>query len=278
MAVDLGFDESGEGDVLLVSMQIGSAKKNKRMKKLWQKELGKARVPYFHSRDFNNYAGGVFRDLSRQKRQQLLDSLAQLTRLRLETGVTATVSKKLFTGMTDREFRSKYATEYSFAVQMLLLCGPLFLEPLGLGLDVNIIIEEGHRNSAQALQILRDFQTSQISSQRTDTERLKIANVGVGSKGDYPILQASDMLAYSEFQKSIRGDMQIYEALHVDGSRYKPEVLECDQCFVHIGVESTREYEALLAQVSGQRRKTGILSAIEQIGINPRGPRRRNPC
>jgi len=72
MAVDLAYDASGEGDVLLVSMQIGMTEKAKRMKKLWRKELAKAGIPYFHSKDFDNYTGGIFRDLSRRTREQLL--------------------------------------------------------------------------------------------------------------------------------------------------------------------------------------------------------------
>src|SRR5260370_26622357 len=140
-------------------MEVGLKKKNKRMKKLWRKELKKVGIPYFHSRDFDNYTGGVFRDLDRQRRERVLDSLAQLTRLRLETGLTTKISKKLFTGLTDQQFRSKYATEYSFAIQMLVLFAYFYLERFGLGFDVNILIEEGHRNSAQALQILQELKT-----------------------------------------------------------------------------------------------------------------------
>jgi hypothetical protein len=210
-AVDVAFDESGEGDVLLVSMQIGMTEKAKRMKKLWWTELAKAGIPYFHSKDFHNYTGGIFRDLSRQRRERLLDLLAQLARLRLEIGLTARVSKQLFRGMTDHKFRSKYATEYGFAIQMLILSAHLYLERFELGFDVNIVVEEGHRNSGQVLQILRDLKTTPKGD---GLERLNILSVGLGSKKDHPILQASDMLAYSEWQKTISGDMAIYDALH----------------------------------------------------------------
>ena len=276
MIVDLGYDESGEGDVLLVSMQVGLNKKNKRMKKLWRKELKKVGIPYFHSRDFDNYTGGVFRDLDRQRRERVLDSLAQLTRLRLETGLTTKISKKLFTGLTDQQFRSKYATEYSFAIQMLVLFAYFYLERFGLGFDVNILIEEGHRNSAQALQILQELKTIPKAD---GLERLNILSVALGSKKDHPILQASDMLAYSEWQKTTSGDMAIYDALHIDWSRYKPEVFECDRCLVHIGVEGAREYEALIKQVANQKQRKGVLAAmVETTGEHRRTPRRRDPC
>jgi hypothetical protein len=275
MAVDLAYDESGEGDVLLVSMQIGMTQKAKRMKKLWRKELARAGIPYFHSKDFDNYTGGVFRDLSRQTRERLLDSLAQLARLRLEIGLTARISKQLFRGMTDHKFRSKYATEYSFAIQMLILSAHLYLERFELGFDVNIVVEEGHRNSGQVLQILRDLKTAPKGD---GLERLNILSVGLGSKKDHPILQASDMLAYSEWQKTISGDTAIYDALHIEWSRYKPEVFDCDACLVHIGVEGAREYEALLQQAGRQKQRTGVLAAMGATEADPRTPRRRNPC
>lgn len=275
MAVDLGYDESGEGDVLLVSMQVGATKKAKRMKKLWQKELNKAGIPYFHSRDFSNYSGGIFRDLNQQKRERLLESLAQLARLRLEAGLTAKVSKKLFREMTDHKFRSKYATEYSFAIQMLVLFAYSYLERLGLGFDMNVLIEEGHRNSAQALQILEDVRTAPKAD---GLAHLNILSVGLGSKKDNPILQASDMLAYSEWQKTTSGDMVIYDALHIDWSKYKPQVFDCDACLIHIGVESAREYEALIKQVAHQEARKGVLAAMVETSSDSGAPRRRDPC
>lgn len=275
MAVELGFDESGEGDVLLVSMQVGSSDKAKRMKKLWQKELKKAGIPYFHSRDFRNYSGGVFRDLNEEKRERLLGSLAQLTRLRLETGFTAKVSKKQFTQMTDHKFRSKYATEYSFAIQMLVLFAYFHLERLGLGFDMKVLIEEGHRNSVQALQILEDVRTAPKAD---GLEHLNILSVGLGSKKENPILQASDMLAYSEWQKATSGDTAIYDALHIDWSKYKPQVFDCDACLIHIGVEGAREYEALIKQVAHQEARKGVLGAMAETSRDGGAPRRRDPC
>lgn len=71
MAVDLGYDESGEGDgdILVVSMQLGLTERVWRMNKLWKKELAKANVPFFHSKDYDNYTGGIFRDLPKRRRK-----------------------------------------------------------------------------------------------------------------------------------------------------------------------------------------------------------------
>jgi hypothetical protein len=43
------------------------------------------------------------------------------------------------------------------------------------------------------------------------------------------MLQAADMLAYSDWQLIRHGDAEIYNALHVKGSRYRPEVLNVNE-------------------------------------------------
>jgi len=82
--------------------------------------------------------------------------------------------------MTDHRFRSKYATEYSFAIQMLILSGHLYLERFELGFGVNILVEEGHRNPGQVQQVLRDLKTAPKGG---GLERLNIISVGLCAAG-----------------------------------------------------------------------------------------------
>jgi hypothetical protein len=221
MAVDLGYDESGEvgGDILIVSAQLGITKSVRRMAKLWKKELRKSRIPYFHSKDYRNYSGGVFRDLSKPKREHLLETLSQYARLRLEIGLTAWISQKTYMTKTDEHFRSKWATAYPFTVAVLALAAYLYLERFDLGLDVNILIEDGHKNIGQALDIIRTLKETPKSKGITP---LNILSYGVGSKKDHPILQSADMLAFSEWQNMSSGDKEIYNALH-GSPRYRTE-------------------------------------------------------
>jgi hypothetical protein len=79
MAIDLGYDEGGSGDDLLVSVQVGITQQARKLKRRW-----KARLPegllYFHSKDFGNFSGGVFTKagLDEAARTVLLKDLASV--------------------------------------------------------------------------------------------------------------------------------------------------------------------------------------------------------
>ena len=66
MAVDMGFDESGSHDILLVSVQVGVVQRAKKLKTAWKTILRENCVPYFHSVDYDNFDKGVFRHLDRE--------------------------------------------------------------------------------------------------------------------------------------------------------------------------------------------------------------------
>jgi hypothetical protein len=225
MAVDLGYDESGEtgGDTLIVSMQLGITKNVRRMTKLWKQELSKAGIPYFHSVDYKNYTGGVFRNLPRKRREHLLETLARYSRLRLEIGLTTKISQRAYMEKTDAPFRSKWATAYPFALAVLTLAAKLYVEKFDLGHDVNVLVEDGHKNVGQVMEIMK---TLKETPKGPGIEPLNILSYGLGSKKDHPILQAADMLAFSEWQNLSGGDREIYNCLHQE-SRYRPELFEC---------------------------------------------------
>jgi hypothetical protein len=254
MAVDLGYDESGEvgGDVLVVSMQVGFTEKVRRMNKLWKKELERAKIPFFHSKDYDNYTGGVFRDLPRRRRKLLLEGLGQLARLRFEIGITTTLSQSRYMAMTDNDWRSKWATPYSFAVAMLTLSAQIYVEHMNLGYEVNVLVESGHRNAGQVLDIMK---TLADTPKMPGITPLKILSYGLGSKKDHPILQAADMLAFSEWQSILNGDREIYDALHVNESKYTTELFDS---MVHVSImqESTKNWEKVRKEWLRQQAKT----------------------
>lgn len=49
MAFDLGYDEGGAGDTLLVSVQIALTEQARKLKRQWKAALGD--VEFFHSKD-----------------------------------------------------------------------------------------------------------------------------------------------------------------------------------------------------------------------------------
>jgi hypothetical protein len=224
VALDIGFDESGAGDVLLVSLQLGTVQRARKLKTRWKAELEKVGLPFFHSKDFKNFSGGIFKKLTVEQRTKLLEVLTAIVRKRLSIGYTGKVTISLFDSKSDNTLRARWGTAYSFAIQMLLLVTRLWLDDHKLGADVNILVEDGHKNSNQIIEILHHGKTTDPA--------LNIMTVGLGSKKDHPILQAADMLAYSEWQKLTRGDRDIWEALHVEGCQYLPGYLDLDEQLV----------------------------------------------
>jgi len=59
MAIDLGYDESGAGDTLLVSVQLGITNQAKKLRRKWKGKLRAADVEYFHAKEFDNFSHGV---------------------------------------------------------------------------------------------------------------------------------------------------------------------------------------------------------------------------
>ena len=152
MAVDLAFDESGRGSTLLVSMQLSSAHRAKKLKKQWKRTLPPS-VPFFHSKDFWNYSGGVFEGQSREERDKLLGKLSTFIKRHISIGFTSVIDVDAYNRRTTQDFRSRWGTAYSFSINMLLLASHIYCELYSLGNDINILIASGHRHGAQPLAV-----------------------------------------------------------------------------------------------------------------------------
>lgn len=115
--------------------------------------------------------------------------------------------------MTSNAFRSDWGALYTFAIQILVLLVHLDLEHRErTHEEVNILIEEGHKNLGQVDEIIRKMKGN-------DKSFLRLKSYGHGSKKGNPILQAADMLAYSAGQHIVSGDSRMYRQL---ASRVKP--------------------------------------------------------
>lgn len=235
MAVDLGYDEGGADDTLLVSVQMAVTEQARKLKRHWKSALGP--VPFFHSKDLWNFNGGVFTDagLDRPQREQLLKELRKIIHRHLTLGLTVNVSKKLYDSLTTNEFRSQWGTAYSFAINVLLVTAHLefnygklnALPNPGLPVDVNVLIEDGHKNSAQALAIVQG--SKEIPP---DTRFVNVLTAGLGSKKDHPILQAADMLAYAEWQEIRERDSVFRSTMFDRDSRYRTARIDCTPEFI----------------------------------------------
>jgi hypothetical protein len=259
MAIDLGYDESGSGDTLLVSMQLGITEQAKRLKRKWMGKLNNAGIEYFNAKEFGNFSHGVFAGLDRGERHELLRDLSRLTHRHLSVGMTAKLTKSIFEQKTTQVFRSRWGTAYTFAIQMLVAAGYIYAKHWNLRPEFNILVEDGHRHAKQAIKSLHDTKQAGLSFAIPS----KILSIGLGSKSDHPILQAADMLAYSEWQNMSDGDLTIYNALHSTTSIYKPEFLDFDVEIVDIVKEGAENWMA-------DRKAFGQRKAIEQVPLENR--------
>jgi hypothetical protein len=104
--------------------------------------------------------------------------------------------------------------------------------------DINIIIEDGHRNSQQAIEQISNWK-------KTSGTILRIASHGLVDKIKYPILQAADLTAYAWWEKRRGGhDRRIFPALSHGAARlpamflpWKPSCISA----VHDGVSLHRQ-------------------------------------
>jgi hypothetical protein len=228
MAVDLGYDEGGADDILLISVQMAITEQAKTLKRQWKAALGN--VEYFHSKDLWNFSSGVFTDarLNRRQREDLLKDLRKIIHRHLALGLTAKISKGVYDSLTTNDFRSRWGTAYSFAVNLLMLCTHLEFTKLedpykpGSPLDLNVLIEDGHRHSAQALEIVQDAKNIPV-----EKRFFTVLTAALGSKKDHPILQAADMLAYAEWQQINKRQSPLHSVMYSPTSRYRTGLIEC---------------------------------------------------
>ncbi len=264
MAIDLGYDEGGSGDTLLVSAQVGITDQAKKFKKEWKRRLVDANdLPYFHSVDFDNYTGGVFTKagLNRNERGELLGDLCDFVHDRLLFSVTARVSISEFNSLSDQVTRSRHGTAYGFAINMCMLTAYILVKKLSLQPHFNILVEAGHRNSNQVAQILEGLRRflPEIAANRADViPDIRVLSAGLGSKKDHPILQAADMVAYSRWLHMCGGDHTIWNALRKEPRRYQNGYFECNRALIEMWVGEGK------ASYIKRQRKRGQKSETEQ--------------
>jgi len=234
--IDLGYDEGGAGEILLVSLQFGDTSELRTLKEKWNIRLGN--VAYFHSKEFKNISDGVFSGLDRGKRLSLLNDLSDLIHKHIDLGVTVRIDIKLYDSITTQAFRSNWGTAYSYAAQMGLLLARNVLKEWGAKEEhVNILIEEGHRNVVQVVE--------QFLHLKKENEFWQVNEVGFASKKNNAILQAADMLAYGEWANMKGQANEIYNVLHIDKGSYQALLVDCNQELIEVGskgIEALKAY------------------------------------
>jgi hypothetical protein len=240
---DFGFDEGGSDKKLLVSVQLGSCSSVKRLDRHWKIALREAgNVEFFHSKDYANYSGGVFKGLSPAARKKLLRRLCRLIHKHLEMGITTCVDTAFYDSNTPQDFRSRYCSAYTFSMYMAVLVAHVYLNNhLKRAQEfANILVAHGHRNLTQALERLGEL--------TLENKLLKVKTCGWGYMRDLPLLQAADMLAYGEWQRVRGGDLEIFNAVRTPKKgTYLTEFIDCDAKLIQ------RQSQGIEAELAAQK-------------------------
>ena len=236
--LDFGYDEGGGNGTLLVSAQIGTTKRLRRFTRNWNTALRKSGVKFFHSKDYGNITSGVFVKLDDRARTRLLGKCAGLIHDFVNVGITARIDLSIYKAETTPAFRNKWGTAFCFGVETVILAGSLYMEEKGRETEpVNILIEQGHANAGQAIDHITDaMQGSSI---------VKIRSCGKASKEDHPLLQAADMLAYSEWQQMTAGGEVLFSALNVEGTPYATHIFDCTPELIRVVKQGVDRRDAL---------------------------------
>lgn len=115
---------------------------------------------------------------------------------------------------------------------MCLLSAYALVTAKGYKPEFNILIERGHRNAVQVMQILDALQ--ELPPSDDAIQDIKIITKGLGEKSEHPILQAADMSAYSDWQGLSQGDDAIWATLHRDGVQYRTWRVHGDKALIEM--------------------------------------------
>ena len=198
--IDCGFDESGDkwsprGNLLVVSTYIGATSHAKKLADKWKTVLRDFDVPYFHCKELWNKKSETFKGLSNTRRKKLLAALIELIKQYMSWGYSAFIDPDYYVSKTSPRFRSQWGSAYTFAIRLTILFFILQLErEKRTGETVNFLIEDGHVNANQAIDMMREFKAFPDLP-------IVIGNYGLGGKRNNPILQAADILAYASCQE-----------------------------------------------------------------------------
>lgn len=239
LMIDWGMDESGDPKrkKLVVAAVIGQTSQMEKLRSRWLHSLAKFGVDYFHAKDHWNKSATCYHRISIKKREKLLAELVG----HMAKYCTATIGLEVdlddFEKSVTPRFKNSFGSAYGFGVNLLLTMTRLHLGNLGdTHQSINILIEDGHRNSKQAIELISKFKD------RPGTI-LKVASHGLGEKKGHPILQAADLTAYGWWQYVTGGETSIFSELKTGAPRLMAMWLPWDRRSIEAvkeGVDANR--------------------------------------
>lgn len=226
-------DDGGVPDknLLCLASYIAKAERWREFEADWLKLLSDFNVSHIHLKDVLNLRTKLYEHLDSEQRSEMMGRAADAIRTHIDVGFVIAMYEDHYRRITDPEFRSKWGSAFATAASALL---NLLVEEVG-NLDsnnsemphiLNLYIEDGHRNTREALVVFQDVKerlnrlypkleppddTLMIPDPTfvAPSHPVRIGEIGVGSKkGDSARtpLQAADILVYSTVRGVTRGN------------------------------------------------------------------------
>jgi hypothetical protein len=116
------------------------------------------------------------------KRRWLIQHCVQHIHKYAFAGFSVAIDTQEFDEITDQRFKSEWGSSYPFAIQLMFIMIHFHLRKRSaLHEPVNILIEDGHKNSKQIIEIIRN-------GKKKKGGFIKIGTYGLGGKTGNPIL------------------------------------------------------------------------------------------
>jgi hypothetical protein len=211
-------DESGAHarNLLIESGCVASVERWTSFENGWRGILADFHLPYLHFKEFFNSPPSLpFRKLTDTDKSKIVSRAAVIIRDSLLFVFTCTISPDLYKSLTTGAFRSKHGSAYGIAVQVFLgQVSNLLAQPVTDYQILNVFLEHGHKNAADALRLIRlikldtdpvpeEIQSTSIKGPEDPMRGksiIKIGKFGLGSKSGLDAmlpLQAADFFAYA---------------------------------------------------------------------------------
>jgi hypothetical protein len=177
--IDIGIDESlsPANHKLVLSAIVGNTPQMRKMDAEWKRDLARNGVEYFHAKDHWNLRAKPYSRVPREVREELLAKLVGHLQRRFLFAVSSIVDESEYLAYASERFRSQYGSPYGFAFQTLMVSIYAHLiRQKRASQPVNIIIEDGHKNSKQAIGFITD--------KKKRAGGLHVNSYGLGGKRD----------------------------------------------------------------------------------------------
>jgi Protein of unknown function (DUF3800) len=208
--VTVYIDESGTHDsgVTILGGWVGRLGQWATFDPKWKKILRDEQLTYFHSREFR-HGKGEFKGWRPERKNAFLDKAKDVSLKHLEFGFVITLPDAAYEQHYVAGHRPKEVqldSPYGLCFRYLLSIIPgLAKEAFGdRELDVNFILESGHKNAGDAERIFHKCKNTRTNHPEELAIMAMLNTIAFGDKERFPGLQIADVNAYSGFQHEMK--------------------------------------------------------------------------